>query len=143
MAKNNINSNFENLKAEMMKKKEVAKDINSNKDVIQTESENVYVDENKIVNKTVTHNTNKEINNDEITYNSLSVSNDNSKGTNISQNKIVIKKAQKVQPPKRITYYLNQDTIKKIEKYSKLTGMGKSEFVQTLLDVSLNNLEIE
>lgn len=121
MGKNNINTNFENLKAEMMRKKEVAKDTKVDKETNTVEDVNNYEYKNNNVNITV----------------------DNDSNTSISQNKIVIKKAQKPQPPKRITYYLNQDTIKKIEKYSKLTGMGKSEFVQTLLDISLNNLEIE
>lgn len=121
MAKNNINANFENLKAEMMRKKEVAKD-------------------NKVDDKM---DISENVNNYEIENNNVNITVNNDSSTSISQNKIVIKKAQKPQPPKRITYYLNQDTIKKIEKYSKLTGMGKSEFVQTLLDISLNNLEIE
>lgn len=123
MAKSGINANFENLKAEMMKKKEVAKEIKEDK-----------VDEYRFENV----NENKNVNNYEIEIEEEEVV-----SSGISANKIVIKKAQKVQPPKRITYYLNQETIKKIDKYSKMTGMGKSEFVQTLLDISLNNLEIE
>ncbi|MEF9991464.1 MAG: hypothetical protein RSD22_06585 [Romboutsia sp.] len=121
MAKSTINTNFENLKAEMMRKKEVAKDVVDDKTEYTNNNVNSYEYENTNVN----------------------INENNASNTNISQNKIVIKKAAKPHPPKRITYYLNQDTIKKIEKYSKLTGMGKSELVQTLLDISLNNLEIE
>lgn len=61
----------------------------------------------------------------------------------ISMNKIIIKKIEKQEAPKRITYYLKPETIKKIDKFSKATGMGKSEFVQTILDEILNNLEVE
>lgn len=111
MAKGNLNQNFENLKAEMMRKKEVAKET----DVV--EEKNSYV--------------------------SIEEDDDTNRDAAINENKIVIKKAKKVQPPKRITYYLNQETIKKIDKYSKLTGMGKSELVQKLLDIALDNLEIE
>lgn len=57
--------------------------------------------------------------------------------------KITIKKIEKPEAPKRATYYLMSDTIKKIEKISKITGMGKSKLVQTLLDQALENLEIE
>lgn len=57
--------------------------------------------------------------------------------------KIIIKRQEKQDVPKRITYYLNNSTIKKIDKYSKAAGMGKSAFVQTLLDIALENLEIE
>lgn len=57
--------------------------------------------------------------------------------------KITIKKIEKPEAPKRATYYLMTDTIKKIEKISKITGMGKSKLVQTLLDQALENLEIE
>lgn len=99
-----------------MRKKEVAKEIE---------------DKSMIENKSKIENENVDVNDD------------NDLDTGITQNKIVIKKARKPQPPKRITYYLNNDTIKKIDKYSKMTGMGKSELVQTLLDVALNNLEIE
>lgn len=63
--------------------------------------------------------------------------------SDININKIVIKKIEKPELPKRITYYLRPDTIKKIDKFSKLAGMGKSEFVQKILDEVLNNLEIE
>ena len=61
----------------------------------------------------------------------------------INMNKIVLKKVEKQEAPKRITYYLKPETIKKIDKFSKAAGMGKSEFVQTILDEILNNLEIE
>ena len=61
----------------------------------------------------------------------------------INMNKIIIKKVEKQEAPKRITYYLKPETIKKIDKFSKATGMGKSEFVQTILDEILNNLEVE
>ncbi|MGL4913855.1 MAG: hypothetical protein ACRC3Y_15645 [Romboutsia sp.] len=127
MGKSGINANFENLKAEMMKKKEVAKEVNET--TIKTEN----VNKNKNANKNVNNFENEVVSQED----------EDVVSSGISSNKIVIKKAQKVQPPKRITYYLNQDTIKRIDKYSKMTGMGKSEFVQTLLDISLNNLEIE
>ncbi|MGL6105915.1 hypothetical protein [Romboutsia sp.] len=123
MAKNEINANFENLKAEMMKKKNVVKNMIEGEDVKKNENEIKFIDVN--VNKNV------------------NIINDIDTDATILSNKIVIKKAAKVQPPKRITYYLNHDTIKKIEKYSKLTGMGKSELVQTLLDISLDNLEVQ
>lgn len=61
----------------------------------------------------------------------------------ININKIVIKKVEKLEAPKRITYYLRPETIAKIDKFSKLTGMGKSEFVQKILDEVLSNLEVE
>ena len=61
----------------------------------------------------------------------------------INMNRIVLKKVEKQEAPKRITYYLKPETIKKIDKFSKAAGMGKSEFVQTILDEILNNLEIE
>lgn len=124
MAKQDVNSNFEKLKAEMMKKKVNAMSMNTVEDENKTEDVNT----NKVENNNVNINKYEEDNNDS--------------NTSISSNKIVIKKAKKVQPPKRITYYLNVDTIKKIDKYSKLTGMGKSELVQTLLEVALDNLEV-
>lgn len=128
MAKQDVNSNFEKLKAEMMKKKVNAMSSNNIEDEITIENEFENRNENVNANNNVNINEYEESNNDS--------------NTSISSNKIVIKKAKKVQPPKRITYYLNVDTIKKIDKYSKLTGMGKSELVQTLLEVALDNLEV-
>lgn len=128
MAKQDVNSNFEKLKAEMMKKKVNAMSSNNIEDEITIENEFENRNENVNTNNNVNINEYEESNNDS--------------NTSISSNKIVIKKAKKVQPPKRITYYLNVDTIKKIDKYSKLTGMGKSELVQTLLEVALDNLEV-
>lgn len=125
MAKNDVNKNFEKLKEEMMKKKVSASNLSN------CESEDKITSENEYITENVNENKNKNVNTNEESGNTL-----------IESNKIVIKKAKKVQPPKRITYYLNQETIKKIDKYSKLTGMGKSELVQTLLDVALDNLEV-
>lgn len=61
----------------------------------------------------------------------------------VQMNKIIIKKLEKPEQPKRITYYLRPETIKKIDLYSEMAGMGKSEFVQNILDTVLNNLEVE
>lgn len=107
---NNIDKNFENLKAQMILKKDIAK-------------------KNEVVKPAIV----KEEVIEEI----------NTSEENVSQSKIVIKRVEKANTPKRITYYLNGDTIKKIDRYSKMAGMGKSAFVQTLLDLALNNLEIE
>ncbi|MGL5415426.1 MAG: hypothetical protein ACRDAU_07190 [Clostridium sp.] len=57
--------------------------------------------------------------------------------------KIKIKKREKPEAPRRATYYLKQETIRKIEKVSKISGIGKSKLVQLLLDQALDNLEIE
>lgn len=57
--------------------------------------------------------------------------------------KIKIKKQEKPEAPRRATYYLKQETIRKIEKVSKMSGIGKSKLVQLLLDQALDNLEIE
>lgn len=121
MAKNNVNENFEKLKEEMLKKK-----INAGKDTTKDVNKNV----NNNVNKSVNVNVNKNVNVDVNNY------------VDDDVNKFVIQKTKKSKPPKRITYYLNQETINSIDKYSKLTGMGKSELVQTLLDMALKNLEI-
>lgn len=109
-----IDKNFENLKAQMMRKKDMAK---KQEEVIEvTEIEETNNLENVVSYETVEQ---------------------------PSAPKIIIKKQEKQDIPKRITYYLNNSTIKKIDKYSKAAGMGKSAFVQTLLDIALENLEIE
>lgn len=112
-----IDKNFENLKAQMMRKKDMAK---KQEEVIEiTEIEEV--EEKNRLEKVVSYETVEQP----------------------SAPKIIIKKQEKQDIPKRITYYLNNSTIKKIDKYSKAAGMGKSAFVQTLLDIALENLEIE
>ena len=121
MAKNNVNENFEKLKEEMLKKK-----INAGKDTTKDVNKNV----NNNVNKSVNVNVNKNVNVDVNNY------------VDDDVNKFVIQKTKKSKPSKRITYYLNQETINSIDKYSKLTGMGKSELVQTLLDMALKLQDI-
>lgn len=161
-----ISSNFENLKAQMMKKKELAESLTATVEPLAKEEETISKEElNKVVleeNKTasevketivdtVDHNENKiEMERaEDIVSNEPSVSQRaflSSKQTEVKDvnvNKIVIKKVEKQEAPKRITYYLKPETIKKIDKFSKMAGMGKSEFVQTLLEEVLNNLEIE
>ncbi|AEB77587.1 hypothetical protein ADU80_11410 [Clostridium botulinum] len=132
--KDSISSNFENLKAQMLKKRELAENISNQvisepiieKKPIKYENKDVYINDDKDVD------VNKNI------YDDGSVS-DNE---NIGINKFVIKKAEKKEMPKRITYYLKPSTIQKIDKLSKKAGMGKSEFVQKILEDVLENLEI-
>ncbi|SFB45999.1 hypothetical protein [Clostridium frigidicarnis] len=157
--KADISSNFENLKAQMLKKKEMAETLVSNNDLDHEESKDIKIENHNIENDIES----EHINNDVIEY-KFEAENDNKKEkiesdsvTNsrsflsskttevkdVNVNRIVIKKVEKQETPKRITYYLKPETIKKIDKFSKMAGMGKSEFVQTLLEEVLNNLEIE
>lgn len=114
MAKTNIDKNFENLKAQMIKKKDIAKKQEESKKISE-QNNYLIMEEQKAVKEDI----------------------------NDRAPKIIIKKQEKADVPKRITYYLNSSTIKKIDKYSNMAGMGKSAFVQTLLDLALDNLEIE
>lgn len=56
---------------------------------------------------------------------------------------LVIEVVSKKSAPKRATYYLLPHTLKKIDKLSKQTGVGKSELVQRLLDDALNRVKIK
>lgn len=156
----------------MMKKKEIAetlalntdineekKSINDNEHTNRVEEENQILSKNTEIKSKVEDNHIKQelikeentieeensnvidINNNSDSKQSLSSEITETKDINVS--KIIIKKVEKQETPKRITYYLKPETIKKIDKFSKMAGMGKSEFVQTLLDEVLNNLEIE
>ncbi|KLU74575.1 hypothetical protein [Clostridium botulinum] len=133
--KDSISSNFENLKAQMLKKRELAENISNQvisepiieKKPIEYENKDVYINDDKDVD------VNKNIYDDEPV----------SDNENIGINKFVIKKAEKKEMPKRITYYLKPSTIQKIDKLSKKAGMGKSEFVQKILEDVLENLEIQ
>ncbi|MGL4772222.1 MAG: hypothetical protein ACRC2K_01535 [Clostridium sp.] len=184
-----VNNNFENLKAQMMKKREIAESlekvstdeevptpsvenvsekvnsqntINESNNVVNFEHTNVSNEVNQDVNINV-HHTNpqgyvpptREYVEDYIE--GYAPQNGNTPYQNqgyihvpveapqnpVSMSKIVIKRVEKPEQPKRITYYLRPETIKKIDKFSRLAGMGKSEFVQQILDTVLNNLEIE
>lgn len=118
--KEDINKNFEQLKKQMIEKKKLA------------ENTNIDDSTNKNVDDFVNINTNNN-----------SVKKSDNKDSLISIGKVRIKKVEKLEEPKRITYYLRPETIKKIDKFSKACGMGKSEFVQKILEEVLNNLEIE
>lgn len=134
--KKTVSDNFENLKAQMMKKRILAESQELHQDEYEIEVNNIIKENNS---------NNKFINNKEVSISECSdieVS-ENIPKSNVNVSKIIIKKVEKPEQPKRITYYLKPDTIKKIDKYSKMAGMGKSEFVQKLLDEVLNNLEIE
>ena len=56
---------------------------------------------------------------------------------------IVIEKVSKKDKPKRATYYLTPETIKKIDALSKQSGTGKSDLVQKLLDDALKRVKIK
>lgn len=134
--KKTVSDNFENLKAQMMKKRILAESQELNQNEYEIEANNIIEENNS---------NNKFINNKEVSISECSTIevSKNIPKSNVNVSKIIIKKVEKPEQPKRITYYLKPDTIKKIDKYSKMAGMGKSEFVQKLLDEVLNNLEIE
>ena len=138
-----IDTHFEYLKKQVKEKKEIAEEIKD--DVSKDNDINKNNDETVITNDNVNENKNadKHIDNDE----TINVDKDTNTYTNVNDNKnvnkIVIKKQGKEEQPKRTTYYLKPSTVKKIDKYSKVSGMGKSEFVQKLLDEAFELLEIE
>ena len=117
-SKPDLNQNFEMLKKQMQKKRELAENTINLKEIKE---------------------------NDDLKVEGLPSSSNETTNSDVDMNlnKIIIKKVVKPEAPKRITYYLKPDTIKKIDKFSKMAGMGKSEFVQKILDEVLNNLEIE
>lgn len=80
---------------------------------------------------------------DNDTYENDNINNIVNDEVNINANKFVIEKQEKVDTTKRATYYLLPQTIKKIEKLSKATGVGKSALVQRLLDQALDLVEIK
>ena len=136
--KNAIDDNFENLKAQMLKKKNLAESIDE-----ELEKPNLSKDEIKVATETEEiENPTVDLNDDRNNYN-IVIKEDKKPESVVNMSKIIIKKLDKPEQPKRITYYLKPETIKKIDKYSKMAGMGKSEFVQKLLEEILNNLEIE
>lgn len=157
--KADISSNFENLKAQMLKKKEMAETLVSNNALDHEESNDIkienhnigsdiepeHIDSDVIEYKFEAENDNKEekIESDSVTNSRSFLSSKTTEVKDVNVNRIVIKKVEKQETPKRITYYLKPETIKKIDRFSKMAGMGKSEFVQTLLEEVLNNLEIE
>ncbi|MFR5266791.1 hypothetical protein [Clostridium sp.] len=167
---NSLNHNFEALKAQMQAKRKLAEnrfetskseEIDRKKDDMKTnitelpsiieekskESNENFQEEEYVTLNIVDEDSNiqqdkneKELNKEhQVEY----VAKKTGVVSDININKIVIKKVEKPEMPKRITYYLRPETIKKIDKFSKASGMGKSEFVQKILDEVLNNLEIE
>lgn len=167
---NSLNHNFEALKAQMQAKRKLAEnrfetskseEIDRKKDDMKTnitelpsiieekskESNENFQEEEYVTLNIVDEDSNiqqdkneKELNKEhQVEY----VAKKTGVVSDININKIVIKKVEKPEMPKRITYYLRPETIKKIDKFSKASGMGKSEFVQKILDEVLNNLEIK
>lgn len=116
-------------------------------------NKNKNIDNDSINNDDVNVNVNNDVNIDsdidvyEIidndTYENDNINNIVNDEVNINANKFVIEKQEKVDTTKRATYYLLPQTIKKIEKLSKATGVGKSALVQRLLDQALDLVEIK
>lgn len=146
-----INKNFELLKAQMKKKREMAENIaeetesqpkQQDYEIIKNNEDQSYEENESLEEETQEYFEEEET--EDLEYRKgVEYTAKSGVVSDININKIVIKKIEKPELPKRITYYLRPDTIKKIDKFSKLAGMGKSEFVQKILDEVLNNLEIE
>ncbi|SHF04350.1 hypothetical protein [Clostridium fallax] len=137
--KGDLNYNFEMLKEQMKKKREIAESISKNEEEKEIHDiSEALLDKGKQEVNTE----DKIIENEKELSPIFHVKEEKQEEQNVS-GKIVIKKVVKPEAPKRITYYLKPETIKKIDKFSKMAGMGKSEFVQKILEEALNNLEIE
>lgn len=81
--------------------------------------------------------------------NNISINNDSNVSGNVSSSNnrnisgnIVIPKPVIQDKTKRASYYLKKSTISNIEKLAKESGMGISEFLQYLLDITLDKIEI-
>jgi hypothetical protein len=71
----------------------------------------------------------------------------NNVDTNVNVNKnvniIIKRKDDDIDDTIRQTYYLRMSTIKRIKRLAKSADMGVSEFLQTVLDNVLDNVEIK
>lgn len=77
---------------------------------------------------------------------SINVTRNNSKNGNIEKTKevnIVISKTIASVKPKRVSYYLDVKTIKKIDHLANMSNKGKSEFLQEFLNATLDLIKIE
>lgn len=70
---------------------------------------------------------------------------DTNVNVNVNVNKIVIHRKQedKGEELQRATFYFKKKHLKSIDKYYKQSGMGKSEFLNDLLDQAFAALEIK
>lgn len=62
---------------------------------------------------------------------------------NKNVNIIINRKPDEIDDLIRQTYYLKMSTIKRIKKMSRNAEMGVSEFLQTVLDNVLDNIDIK
>lgn len=108
---------------------------------------NINNDNNESVDDYVNVNVNIDNDNDEAIDSNDYINDDTDNSiddaVNANVTRIIIEKPEKVEITKRATYYLLPETIKKIEKLSKATGVGKSALVQRLLDQALDLVEIK
>ncbi|MCB2309030.1 hypothetical protein LGL08_20210 [Clostridium estertheticum] len=113
-------------------------------DSINNKSNPINKDASKDIDKNDSNNNiinnDDNISNDNIRNIDRNVSNSNN-GNNIGN--IVIKKPVTSDKPKRVSYYLKEKTITDIKKLAKKSDMDISEFLQYLLDITLDKIEIE
>lgn len=69
----------------------------------------------------------------------------NNRNNDGNNSKIVISKKKEEDKPKlkRVSFYLKEDNIDKIDQYHQEAGMGKSEFINHVLEKVFNELEIK
>lgn len=123
--------------------KAVSAYISTNEDVSNKSNEDISGDVETYINDNGLEDVS--VSGDGDTINTVDDNVNNTVDDNVNPNttKIVIRKQEKQEIAKRTTYYLLPSTIKKIEKLSKATGVGKSALVQKLLDEALNLVEIK
>ena len=113
------------------KKVSIDKNISTNSD----SSDDVSINNDSNISENVS------IDNDSNISGNVSSSNNRNNNGNINRN-IVITKPIIQDKTKRASYYLKKSTIVSIEKLAKESGMGISEFLQYLLDITLDKIEI-
>ena len=124
----------------------INKKVSINKDNSNDVNENISNDENISTNNdsNISNNvsSNVSVNNNRNVVRNVSNSNSRNNDGNISGN-IVIRKPVTSDKPKRVSYYLKEKTITDIKKLAKKSDMDISEFLQYLLDITLDKIEIE
>ena len=120
-------------------------DVSNNVD--RNNSNDVFkdIDRNNDVSKDIGGNISNDVSNDVDRNNSNDENNDVNVLNKVPDNRIIIvsKKKDNSDRLKRVSYYLKPSTDKLIAYNAKLAGLGKSEFLQNLLDKAFEKLEIQ
>ena len=129
--------------AETQKKTDTHTNVITNENVDIDKNINTSTNDDISKNTNICENADVNINNDNCVNANTNVNVYSDVNTNVNNFDYMLEVQNESTTLKRQTYYLKEETIKKIDEYARKANIGKSELVQKILEDVLNKIKLK